>query len=147
MRTANEPSERNRQDARAARRILKKSSLLLLAFLAPWRLASTLLVAALVGACGGSPPPRPVATGTAPPAGIARYLAGGDSRNDASNVIPWAFAEAKARGASAFFFLGDMDFSPEFDHHFSHELSELVPIPFYPALGKHEIKQFGALSI
>lgn len=76
-----------------------------------------------------------------------RYLVGGDSRDDKSRVVPWAFAEAKARGATAFLFLGDMELTPELDAHFQDELALLDPVPFYPALGNHEVKQLGALSI
>jgi hypothetical protein len=89
-------------------------------------------------------PPKPAAL--AAPQGI-RFMVGGDSRNDSVHVIPWAFKEAKARGATAFFFLGDMELSPELDSNFEKELTLLDPIPFYPALGNHEIKQFGALAV
>jgi hypothetical protein len=89
-------------------------------------------------------PPAPPVTGT--PGGI-RYIIGGDSRDDASHVLPWAFREAKARGASAFFFLGDMALTPSADGHFDKELPLLDPIPFYPALGNHEIRMFGFIVL
>jgi 3',5'-cyclic AMP phosphodiesterase CpdA len=96
-------------------------------------------------ACGGRPTP-PVLQPAAPPTGV-RYLAGGDSRNDSSHVLPWAFAEAKARQASGFFFLGDMEFTPELTRSFRDELSQLDPVPFFPVLGNHEIHNFGFLPI
>jgi hypothetical protein len=77
----------------------------------------------------------------------ARYIVGGDSRDDASHVLPWAFREAKARGASAFFFLGDMELTPQLDPHLLNELPLLDPIPFYPALGNHEVRVFGFANI
>jgi len=83
---------------------------------------------------------------SAPPVGF-RYLAGGDSRNDSQHVVPWAFAEAKARRASGFFFLGDMEITPELARWFRDELAQLAPVPFYPVLGNHEIHQFGFLPI
>ncbi len=112
---------------------------------------ASLLVAPIVLtlACGGAgaytpyhgPPVQP------PPRGTVRILAGGDSRDDSSRVLPWAFGEAHARGALGFFFLGDMELTPQFDHAFDEELRGLDPIPFYPVLGNHEIKQLGFLSI
>jgi len=83
---------------------------------------------------------------SAAPVGF-RYLAGGDSRNDSQHVVPWAFAEAKARKASGFFFLGDMEITPELDRWFRDELAQLSPVPFFPVLGNHEIQQFGFLPI
>jgi 3',5'-cyclic AMP phosphodiesterase CpdA len=76
-----------------------------------------------------------------------RYVVGGDSRDDASHVLPWAFREAKARGASGFFFLGDMELTPQLDAHFAGELPALNPIPFYPALGNHEVRIFGFIPL
>lgn len=96
-------------------------------------------------ACGGTPPPV-VTQPAAPPAGY-RYLAGGDSRNDSSHVVPWAFAEAKARQASGFFFLGDMEITPELDRWFRDELAQLDPVPFFPVLGNHEILNFGFMPV
>jgi calcineurin-like phosphoesterase family protein len=102
------------------------------------------LSSALVLGCGG--PPRPVESAfTLLPPGSARFIIGGDSRDDAAHVLPWAFREAKARGASAFLFLGDMELSPGFDGHFERELRGLDPVPFYPALGNHEVLVFGFL--
>jgi Calcineurin-like phosphoesterase len=104
-----------------------------------------LLSAGLV-ACGSAP--LPPAAGPVPvPPGVVRFIAGGDSRNDGSHVIPWAFAQAKARGASAFFFLGDMEMTPQLDAAFASELGQLDPVMFLPALGNHEIKQLGFASI
>ncbi len=76
-----------------------------------------------------------------------RILVGGDSRDDSSHVVPWAFGEARARGASAFLFLGDMEITPQIDSAFAAELRDLDPVPFYPVLGNHEIKTFGFLSV
>jgi hypothetical protein len=108
---------------------------------------SALLVVAFacVLGCAGEPSPPPVTPGS-PPAN-PRYIVGGDSRDDASHVLPWAFREAKARGASGFFFLGDMELSPQLDSHFANELPLLDPIPFYPALGNHEVRVFGFVGI
>ena len=103
-----------------------------------------LLVALLASAaCGGAPPAPVVAP--APPAapGVVRLIVGGDSRDDSAHVLPWSFREAHARGVAAFIFLGDMELSPELDRSFARELKLLDPIPFYPVLGNHEIKQIG----
>jgi len=111
--------------------------------------ALSLLVLFLVG-CGAPPgasgsPARTVdpAAATILPAGTVRIVVGGDSRNDFSHVLPWAFREAKARKASAFFFLGDMELTPGLDRTFEEELQRLDPVPFYPALGNHEVSVFG----
>jgi hypothetical protein len=105
-----------------------------------------LVMVSTLFACGGSPAPAPVVPPSPPPVGF-RYLAGGDSRDDSSHVVPWAFAEAKARQASGFFFLGDMELTPELDRWFSDELTQLGPVSFFPVLGNHEIQQFGFLPI
>ncbi len=81
------------------------------------------------------------------PAGHTRFVVGGDSRQDAAHVLPWAFREAKARGASAFLFLGDMELTPSFDAHFRSELGELGGVPFYPVLGNHEVQLFGFFDL
>jgi 3',5'-cyclic AMP phosphodiesterase CpdA len=107
-------------------------------------LALVLLPALLLGCPSATPPP---VTGTPPTAGVTRYLVGGDSRNDSSRVVPWAFREAVARRASAFFFLGDMALSPGFISHFASELDALGEIPFYPALGNHEVKVLGFMRL
>jgi hypothetical protein len=78
---------------------------------------------------------------------VARYIVGGDSRNDKAHVLPWAFKQAHARHATAFFFLGDMELTSSFDPHFSRELALLDPIPFYPVLGNHEVKRFGLVPL
>jgi 3',5'-cyclic AMP phosphodiesterase CpdA len=107
------------------------------------RVASIAIVA-----CGGATraPVAPV-TSLLPPEGVARLIVGGDSRDDSSHVVPWAFREAKARGASAFVFLGDMELTPALDTHFARELPLLDPIPFYPVLGNHEVKIFGVIGV
>jgi hypothetical protein len=102
---------------------------------------------AVVTACGGGakpvqdpPPPPPL------PASGVRFAIGGDSRDDKSHVLPWAFREAKARRVSAFIFLGDMELTPSLDGHFERALVLLDPVSFYPVLGNHEVKTFGFLS-
>ncbi len=109
---------------------------------------SELLLLVLIAACGGSPAQtnHPV-TGTQAPEGTARFIVGGDSRNDAAHVLPWVFREAKARGATAFFFLGDMELTPQLDAHFRRELEILAPIPFLPVLGNHEVRLLGAFNL
>jgi hypothetical protein len=98
-------------------------------------------------ACGGAATPPKPATPVAVPPGATRYIVGGDSRDDASHVLPWAFREAHARGAAAFFYLGDMELTPQLDAHFRDQLAELGPVPFYPVLGNHEVQLFGFLSV
>jgi 3',5'-cyclic AMP phosphodiesterase CpdA len=97
--------------------------------------------------CGGQAPPPPSVPANPPPGSVVRYVVGGDSRDDASHVLPWAFREAKARGASGFFFLGDMELTPQLDAHFANELPLLDPIPLYPALGNHEVRVFGFMPL
>jgi hypothetical protein len=114
--------------------------------------AATAALAIAAAACSGgatapAPPTVTPALETPPPAGVTRFIVGGDSRDDASHVIPWAFAQAKARGASAFVFLGDMELTPQLDSRFLKELAQLDPIPFYPTLGNHEVRQFGIVSV
>ncbi|HEY8090938.1 MAG TPA: metallophosphoesterase, partial [Polyangiaceae bacterium] len=82
-----------------------------------------------------------------PPPGAVRIFAGGDSRDDSAHVLPWAIGEAHARGAEAFLFLGDMELTPQLDGSFAREIAALDPIPLYPVLGNHEIRQFGFLAI
>ncbi|MBI3272557.1 MAG: metallophosphoesterase [Planctomycetes bacterium] len=112
---------------------------------APWRAAlpGLLALALLTGPAAHAENPAPAP----PPPGTARYLIGGDSRNDVNHVIPWAFDQSKRRGASAFIFLGDMELTPELDVKFQKELSLLQPVPFYPVLGNHEIDQFGVFRV
>jgi hypothetical protein len=117
------------------------------------RLAALLPLAPLLagcGNCGGTQAPAPQGSPGQPAAaeaGVVRLAVGGDSRDDKSHVIPWAFGEAKARGAAAFLFLGDMELTPELDKTFARELALLDPIPFYPVLGNHEVEQLGFLPI
>jgi hypothetical protein len=103
------------------------------------------LLLALASACGGAGA-QPASPPGNPPSG-PRYIVGGDSRDDASHVLPWAFKEAKSRDATAFFFLGDMELTPELDAHFASVLPLLDPIPFYPALGNHEVRVFGFVPL
>jgi 3',5'-cyclic AMP phosphodiesterase CpdA len=103
----------------------------------------------VLGGCHTTPPPpvsaRVEELAVLPPQ-TTRYIFGGDSRNDASHVLPWAFHEAKTRKASGFFFLGDMELTPGLDGHFAKLLPLLDPIPFFPVLGNHEVKVFGFLG-
>jgi len=70
-----------------------------------------------------------------------RLAIGGDSRDDKSRVVPWAFNEARKRGAKAFFFLGDLELTDALDYRFS--IRDLGDISFYPAMGNHEVEIFG----
>jgi len=106
-----------------------------------------LLVALALGCTPGASQTPPPTLAVAVPAGHVRIVVGGDSRQDVSHVVSWAFREAKARGASAFFFLGDMELTPSFDTHFHDELGGLGEVPFYPVLGNHEVRLFGAFDL
>ena len=113
------------------------------------RLLRLLLVGPLLAGCGkcdGSPSPAPPEASTTDAGGV-RFIVGGDSRDDSAHVLPWAFHEARTRGAAAFLFLGDMELTPELDRTFARELVLLDPIPFYPVLGNHEIEQLGFLAV
>jgi hypothetical protein len=83
-----------------------------------------------------------------PPQGTIRIAIGGDSRDDIREVVPWAFKEARRRGAKAFLFLGDLELHPAEDEFFLNKLKDLKtppPIPFYPVMGNHEVLSFGFL--
>ncbi len=82
-----------------------------------------------------------------PPQGVIRLAIGGDSRDDHPHVLPWAFREAGRRGAQAFFFLGDMEITPQADRFFVGQLAELHGIPFYPLLGNHEVEFLGVVKL
>src|ERR1019366_9055056 len=85
-------------------RAMAKTSALEKSLLAVPRITALLACAA----CGGAPPIlAAVAPTPAAGAGVVRIFVGGDSRDDAAEVLPWAFREAHARGAAAFLFLGD----------------------------------------
>src|SRR5436305_2138735 len=81
-----------------------------------------------------------------PSSGVVRLAIGGDSRDDYAKVLPWAFQEARKRGANAFLFLGDMEITRSADYHFKSQLKELG-IPFYPVLGNHEVELLGLVRI
>ena len=80
-----------------------------------------------------------------PPPGVIRLAIGGDSRNDSSDVVPWAFKETTKRGAKAFFFLGDLKITRAADKLFVPQLSALGGVHFYPLIGNHEVELFGAI--
>ncbi len=80
-----------------------------------------------------------------PPQGTIRIAIGGDARDDRAGVVPWAFKEARKRGAKAFLFLGDLELSPAEDDLFLLRLKDLGDLPFYPAMGNHEVESFGFL--
>lgn len=82
-----------------------------------------------------------------PPQEVIRLAVGGDSRNDTSHVMPWAFEQAKKRGAKAFFFLGDLEITSAIDKHSVAELKDLGDVPFYPAIGNHEVETFGIVRL
>ena len=82
-----------------------------------------------------------------PPQSVIRVAIGGDSRNDKSHVMPWAFDQAKKRGAKAFFFLGDLEITSEIDKHAVAELKDLGDVPFYPVVGNHEVETFGIVRL
>jgi hypothetical protein len=69
----------------------------------------------------------------------ARYFVGGDSKEDKAHVLPWAFGTAKDAHADAFLFLGDMENTGGADAHFEKQLAALGDVPFYPAIGNHEL--------
>ncbi len=82
-----------------------------------------------------------------PPQGTIRLAIGGDSRDDRSGVVPWAFKEARRRGAKAFFFLGDLELTPAEDEMFLRKLNDLGGVPFYPVMGNHEVESLGFLRL
>lgn len=79
--------------------------------------------------------------------GVIRLAIGGDSRNDQSHVLPWAFKESRKRGAKAFVFLGDMEITRLEDKLFAGQLSDLAGVPFYPVVGNHEVEFLGAVRL
>lgn len=79
-----------------------------------------------------------------PPTGTVRFFAGGNCHDDDQGVLPWAFATAREREASAFIFLGDMEHAqlrPETDDHFVQREAALGPVPLYPVVGNHEVRR------
>jgi len=76
---------------------------------------------------------------------VIRLAIGGDSRNDSSDVVPWAFKEARKKGAKAFFFLGDLKITRAADKLFVAELADLGGVIFYPLMGNHEVEFLGAI--
>lgn len=82
-----------------------------------------------------------------PAPGVTRLAIGGDSRDDHLGVLPWAFRQAKKRGAQAFLFLGDLEIDRREDKLVKRELSELQGVPFYPLIGNHEVELFGAIRL
>ena len=82
-----------------------------------------------------------------PAQGMIRLAIGGDSRDDHSHVIPWAFKEARKHGAKAFLFLGDLELSSALDKFFAPQLADLGDVPFYPVIGNHEVEFLGAVRL
>jgi hypothetical protein len=82
-----------------------------------------------------------------PGPGVIRLAIGGDSRNDTSHVLPWAFQEAKRRAAKAFFFLGDLEITASLDKRIRPEIADLGGVPFYPLMGNHEVEFMGILPL
>lgn len=84
-----------------------------------------------------------------PPRDVIRVAVGGDSRSDKKlGVAPWAFGEAKKRGAKAFLFLGDLQITQALDKYSREEVKrDLGEIPFYPAIGNHEVETFGIFRL
>src|SRR5258708_36860396 len=83
-----------------------------------------------------------------PGQGVIRLAIGGDSRNDHSHVVPWAFKESVKRGAKAFIFLGDLEITRLEDNKFrAEQLADLAGVPFYPVVGNHEVEILGAVRL
>lgn len=82
-----------------------------------------------------------------PSQGVIRIAIGGDSRDDKSHVVPWAFQEARSRGAKAFFFLGDLELTSAIDKRFPPQLADLGDLAFYPAMGNHEVETLGIVRL
>ena len=82
-----------------------------------------------------------------PPQSVIRLAIGGDARDDKSHVVPWAFEEAKRRGAKAFFFLGDLEITSAIEKRFLPQLAILGDIPFYPTMGNHEVETLGIVRL
>ncbi len=82
-----------------------------------------------------------------PDVGVVRIAVGGDSRDDRSHVIPWAFKEAMDRDSKAFVFLGDMELTRAEDRFFLPRLKSLRGIPFFPVIGNHEVEMFGIVRL
>ena len=82
-----------------------------------------------------------------PSPGVIRLAIGGDSRDDHSHVIPWAFKEARRRGAKAFLFLGDLELSSSLDRFFAPQLADLGDVLFYPVIGNHEVEFLGFVRL
>ena len=78
---------------------------------------------------------------------VMRLAIGGDSRDDYSHVLPWAFKEARRRGAKAFFYLGDLEITRSADKLFAPQLADLNGVPFYPLIGNHEIESLGIIRL
>ena len=123
------------------------------------RFSPLLLVLALSAGCrsGRSSSIRSVTCCTAyqhsdslpalPEPGTIRLAIGGDSRDDRSEVVPWAFREAIRRGAKDFVFLGDLELTPSEDKFFVPNLKYLQGAPFYPVIGNHEVETFGKFKV
>src|SRR5260370_40756181 len=83
-----------------------------------------------------------------PGQGVIRLAIGGDSRNDDSHVVPWAFKESVKRGAKAFIFLGDLKIDRLADKFSAQQVRDYLPgVPFYPVIGNHEVEILGAVRL
>src|SRR5258708_31211805 len=82
-----------------------------------------------------------------PGQGVIRLAIGGDSRNDHSHVVPWAFKESVKRGAKAFIFLGDLEITRVEDKFFAAQLADLAGVPFYPVVGDQWVEILGPVRL
>jgi len=83
-----------------------------------------------------------------------RFAVGGDSRRGFTGgeagrpVLRWALETAGSAGASAFFYLGDMERSPPADQYFRRDLGALSPrVRFCPVYGNHEALVLGVFDV
>jgi hypothetical protein len=82
-----------------------------------------------------------------------RYVVGGDSRKSftgegwGQGALRWAFDLAGRAGATAFFYLGDMQRTPPAETYFKSDLATLSPsVTFCPVYGNHEALFLGVID-